>query len=269
MKNQKIMFPAILMALDCFAFLSQIQAVSPAPDGCYPDFTTAEGCGALNSLTTGSGNTGVGWRSLFSNSTASFNTGVGAGALILNNGDSNTAVGAAALLLNVSGTGNTAVGTDALVNSTGDYNTAIGANAGTDAGIGSNNIYIGDTGFPNDTNVISIGGIAASGTDYENTYIGGIYGASVSGGLPVYVSSDGRLGTILANGSAKLRMRSPKGAQPHVTLGEFQKQQKRIAELENTVARLAATVKEQAAHIQKVNAQLELNKHEPQVVGNP
>ncbi len=34
---------------------------TPTP-GCYPNFTTAEGCDALNSLTTGAGNTGLGWR---------------------------------------------------------------------------------------------------------------------------------------------------------------------------------------------------------------
>src|SRR4029077_15188139 len=130
MKNQKITFITILVALGCFALSPQIRAVSPAPDGCYPGFTTAEGCNALQSLTTGAGNTGVGWRALFLNSSGNFNTGVGAGALVLNNGDSNTAVGAAALLLNA-----------------GSNNTALGANAGTDPGIGSNNVYVGDPGF--------------------------------------------------------------------------------------------------------------------------
>jgi hypothetical protein len=39
----------------CFAFLPGAQGqLSPPPDGCYPNFTTAEGCDALNSLTTGS-----------------------------------------------------------------------------------------------------------------------------------------------------------------------------------------------------------------------
>jgi hypothetical protein len=38
---------------------------------------------------------------------------------------------------------------------------------GTDPGIVSNNVYIGDPGFAGDNNVISIGGIAASGTPYE------------------------------------------------------------------------------------------------------
>src|SRR3954464_12530035 len=111
MKNKITIQLAILTVLACFTVLPGARAVNPAPDGCYPDFTTAEGCDALNSLTTGAGNTGLGWRALFGNSTGNFNTAVGAGALVLNNADSNTAVGVAALLLNTSGTQNTAVGT--------------------------------------------------------------------------------------------------------------------------------------------------------------
>jgi hypothetical protein len=304
MKKQKNTFKAVLLVLGSLAFLPQMHAVSPPPDGCYPNFTTAEGCNALQNLTTGAGNTGVGWYALFGTSTGSFNTGIGAGALVLNNSDSNTAVGTAALLLNTAGTGNSALGTAAMVNndngtnntalgsfalqtntngnnntavgggalqnSTGDYNIALGAGAGTDPGIGSNNVYIGDPGFAGDENVISIGGIAASGTGYENTYIGGIYGAEVPGtALPVYVYSDGHLGTSLVNASGqKVRIRSPHGTQPQASLKEFQKQQKRIAELENTVARLVATVKTQAAQIEKVSAQLEVRKPARRVVAN-
>ena len=51
----------------------------PPPDGCYPGFTTAEGCNALNSLTSGAGNTGLGWYSLFFDTDGSYNTAVGAG----------------------------------------------------------------------------------------------------------------------------------------------------------------------------------------------
>src|SRR5262245_17229930 len=108
MKNRSTLLMSILPVLACLALLPGARAVSPAPDGCFPNFTTAEGCDALSSLTTGAGNTGLGWRSLFLDTTGSFNTGVGAGALVLNNGDSNTAVGAAALLLNTTGTQNTA-----------------------------------------------------------------------------------------------------------------------------------------------------------------
>jgi glyoxylate carboligase len=129
----------------------------------------------------------------------------------------------------------------------------------------------GDPGFPGDANVLSIGGIAASGTDFENTFIGGIYGASVNSGtaLPVYVDTDGHLGTtlVIADGQ-KVRMRAPTGAQPQAKLKDFQKQEKRIAELEATVARLAATVKEQAAQIQKVSAQVQMSKSAARVVVN-
>ena len=127
MQNRHIIFGAILSAL---AFLPGAQAVNPAPDGCYPNFTTAEGCNALKSLTTGAANTGVGWYSLFSNTTGNGNTGVGAGALALNNVDNNTAVGAVALFLNTTGLENTAVGANALVhNDSGSDNNAVGANA--------------------------------------------------------------------------------------------------------------------------------------------
>ena len=220
-KITNIIYPAFaLFAFGCFAFLPQIQAApnaygEPPADRCYPGFTTAEGCNALANLTTGAGNTGVGWYSLFFAGSSSFSTGVGAGALALSGGDSSTAVGAAALLLNTTGTQNTAVGTNAMVNnnngsnntalgafalsnSTSDYNTAVGAQAGTDPNIGSNNIYIGDPGFAGDTNVISIGGIAASGTPYTDTFIGGIYDTVVTD-RAVYIAADGHVGTLASS----------------------------------------------------------------------
>jgi hypothetical protein len=190
----------VSLVIGNFAISPMARAVSPAPDGGYPGGNTAEGQSALLSLTTGTYNTAVGIFSLLSNTDASFNTGLGAGALLSNIGNQNTAVGAGALLSNSNGSSNTAVGAFALFNnSTGDYITAIGSGAGTDPDIVSNNIYIGDPGFAGDENVISVGGIAASGTPYENTYIGGIYGASVNTGtaLPVYVDTDGHLGTNL------------------------------------------------------------------------
>jgi hypothetical protein len=137
MKHRTIILAITLSSVAWFAPLPGAQAVSPAPDGCYPNFTTAEGCDALNSLTTGFGNTAIGWRSLFSDTDGSFNTAVGAGALILNVGNQtvgegleNTAVGTAALLFNSTGSSNTAVGSTALENNiTGNFNTANGVQA--------------------------------------------------------------------------------------------------------------------------------------------
>ncbi len=125
MQNRHIIFGPILAAL---AFLEGAQAVSPAPDGCYPNFTTAEGCNALKFLTSGVGNTGLGAFALYQGSDGGSNTGVGAAALALNTADSNTAVGATALLLNTTGSTNTAVGRNALTNNiTAGDNNAFGA----------------------------------------------------------------------------------------------------------------------------------------------
>ena len=108
MKNRNLtIFTMGLSVLAWFGFLPKMQAALPPeipgnPDGCYPAFTTAEGCSALALLGSGIGNTAVGWYSLFLVGDANFNTGVGAGALALTTtgADSNTAVGTAALLLN-------------------------------------------------------------------------------------------------------------------------------------------------------------------------
>ncbi len=140
---------SVLTCFDCSPEAKAALQVAPPPDGCYPGFTTAEGCLALQKLTTGTGNTGVGWRALFSVVDASFNTGIGAGTLVLNRAGSNTAVGAAAMILNVTGDDNTAVGVNALaLNTGGEDNTAVGSfalanNDSTGAGLASNNTAIG------------------------------------------------------------------------------------------------------------------------------
>ena len=118
MKNRNVTFTTIFLALACFGLLPQMQAVVPPPDGCYPGLTTAEGCNALASLTTGIANTAVGWFSQHAVMDGSYNTAVGAGALDLNNANENTAVGTGALLLNTTGANNTAVGAFALINNT-------------------------------------------------------------------------------------------------------------------------------------------------------
>jgi hypothetical protein len=151
--------------LACSGFLPQTNAaldVAPPPDGCYPGFTTAEGCQALQGLTSGTANTGVGWRALFSAGASSFNTGVGAGALVLNTGDSNTAVGAAALLLNITGVQSTAVGTGALVFNNANSNTAVGFEALNSNVAGVTNAALGTFAAQNTTNSfnVAVGGFA-------------------------------------------------------------------------------------------------------------
>jgi len=158
----------------------------PTPEACYANFTTAEGCNALGSLTTGVGNTALGWRSLFLDTTGSFNTGVGAGALALNTGSSNTAVGAAALLLNTTGSNNTALGTDALVfNDSGSSNTATGyfalmnnTTGGSNTGIGGEALTANTSGNSN----TAIGNMALmnSQTTSDNVCVGSEAGSGIT-----------------------------------------------------------------------------------------
>jgi hypothetical protein len=105
-------------------------AVTPSPDGGYPEANTAEGGDALKGLTTGSGNTAIGFDALYTITTGGSNTATGCEALRFNTGSGNTATGYQALELNNSGGYNTAVGLHALFSSlTGNGNTADGYNA--------------------------------------------------------------------------------------------------------------------------------------------
>src|ERR1700730_17715467 len=70
-------FLFIAVALACFALLPMARAVTPAPDGGYPNNTTAEGANALLSLTTGIDNTAVGFGALFHTTTGGYNTAIG------------------------------------------------------------------------------------------------------------------------------------------------------------------------------------------------
>jgi hypothetical protein len=213
-------FLLIPLILVCFAFAPQTRAASdvvPPPDGCYPGFTTAEGCQALQFLTTGVANTGLGWRALFSADGASFNTGVGAAALVLNTADANTGVGTAALLLNGQGSRNTAVGAAAMVFNDGNattqegfYNGAFGAfalnanvsgfsnNAMGDSALFSNisaaaNVAIGDLALENNdstgdgaaNNNVAVGASALINdiNGSENTGVGSNVGPNIANGF--------------------------------------------------------------------------------------
>ena len=261
----------------------QAQALSPAPDGCYPNFTTAEGCNALNFLSSGAGNTGVGWRSLFSNTTANFNTGLGAGTLLLNTGDSNTALGAAALLLNTTATQNTAVGTAALLsndsdsmglgnnntavggtalqsNIDGSENTAVGTGAGQNIVNGFNNTYVGNfvgTLTPDESNTIRVGDLSnGNGAGSLACFIGGIFNNfQPVGGSVVEVTLDlanDKLGWDLgpsqsggASGVGVPRSAPQPHAHPAIPNGKVGK-----------VEKLEATVAQQQKQIETLTVQL-------------
>src|SRR5213080_2771593 len=298
MKNRITILVAILPVLACFALSPGAQAVSPAPDGCFPNFTTAEGCDALNSLTTGAGNTGLGWRSLFLNTTGSFNTGVGAGALALNNADSNTAVGAVALLLNTTGTQNTAVGTDTLVfndsgssntgtgyfalmnNTTGGSNTATGWEALTANTTGGNNTAIGNQALQSSETTsdhVAIGRMAGSGitTVDNNIIIGHDSGVhTVFGQVSDRCTIDNISGAPVSAATAAMVMVDSDGRLGTVTsdgpdLGGFSPKggirpqaipdAAKQAMLNRTVESLQATITQQQKQIEMLTAQLKEN----------
>ena len=86
-------FIIMRFVLMCVATLPGARAVSPAPDGGYPNGNTAEGQNALLHLTTGTFNTAIGLNSLESLTAGNFNTGVGAKTLVSNRASQNTAIG--------------------------------------------------------------------------------------------------------------------------------------------------------------------------------
>ena len=189
MKNRNIVTMLATGLLACFGFLPQTNAapeVAPPPDGCYPNFTTAEGCQALQFLTSGAANTGVGFRSLYATAAGNFNTGVGAGALVLNTDNDNTAVGAVALLVNTSGSDNTAVGTAALeFNDAGSQNVGVGGFAlnnttsDSNTALGFEALEFNTAHFTN----VGVGVFAAQNSDANfNTAVGGFSLSTNTGG---------------------------------------------------------------------------------------
>ena len=107
---------------------------------------TAVGWDALFVSTTGSDNTAVGDNAMGNSTTGNDNTAVGHAALGNNPpGDFNTAVGSVALL-NATGTGNTGIGHLALAFTTGDGSIGLGENAGHDVTGASGVICIGSPG---------------------------------------------------------------------------------------------------------------------------
>jgi len=174
---------------------------------------TANGVQALASNSTGNDNTANGVQALSSNTTGNFNTATGFAALVLNDaGTANTANGAYALYSNEIGNYNTATGQGSLFSNTGSNNTASGSNAlfynttggsnialGDSAGInlttGSNNIDIGNKGKAGESQYIRIG---TKGT-HTHTFIAGISGVTVGGGVGVIIDTNGKLGTVVSS----------------------------------------------------------------------
>jgi hypothetical protein len=218
---------------------------------------------ALLLNTTGSGNTAVGTAALENDTDGPFNTAVGLQAL-----------------QNATANANAAVGDLALVNlTTGFFNTAIGAASGQNQTTGHNNVYIGQgsVGVAGENNTCYIQGIANSSIPTANSAV-------------VFVdTTSGKLATILtdANGNrltlpiSQSQLQAAPLGQPKAVPERYfedghqailnlkvEKLQATVAQQHKQIATLTAQLREQAAQIQKVNAQLEVNKAAPQTVAN-
>ena len=152
----------------------------------------ANGLNALLGNTTGNDNICQRVNALTTICTCIGNTANGVQTLHNNtNGYSNTANGSYALYSNSTGSFNTAYGGDALVNTTGSNNIGVGFIGGSNLTTGSDNIDIGNQGMAVESSTIRVG---TQGTQIA-TFIAGISGTVVGKGEPVFVDSNGQLGT--------------------------------------------------------------------------
>ena len=160
-----LFFAALALAYPALSPITQ--AVTPPPVGGYSGQNTATGDYALFNLTTGSRNTAIGFWALNTNTT----------------GGKNTAIGFQALVDNTTGTNNIALGYAAGVFTAGD-----------------NNIHIGNVGAE-ESDTIRIGTVAGRGIrDFQsNTYIAGISGVTIAGGVPVIIDANGHLGSTTSS----------------------------------------------------------------------
>ena len=173
----------------------QIGGTSVLSIGSPADSNLFLGVGAGTNNTAGQGqyNTFSGYQAGYSNTTGVENTFSGSLAgYRSSNAVGDVFVGSLAGVNNLSGSSNTFVGVEAgYYNTTGFNNVFVGGGAGYLNAYGNNDIYIGDAaGSPDESTTIRIG------TTYQTAaYIGGIYGSASPSGVPVYINSDGLLGT--------------------------------------------------------------------------
>ena len=270
------------------------------------NLNTAIGDNALFSNTVGFQNTAVGGLVLVNNDTGNANVAIGSLALYSNfTGGGNTAVGEQALFDNQSGILNIALGFAAGTRTTGDNNIVIGdiGVAGE-----SHTIRIGGDGFGGGPQTAAfIAGISGTAVVGDAVVVdgNGQLGTVASSARfkknikPMDKTSEAILGLkpvsfqyrsdsketpqfgLIAEEVAKVnpdlvvRNRNDEiysvryEAVNAMLLNEFLKEHSTVQELKTEIAALTTTVKEQAAQIQKVSAQLEASKPAPQVVNNP
>jgi hypothetical protein len=262
----------------------------------------ATGVQALFSNTTGFHNVAAGFQALFSNTTGNHNTADGDNALVHNTtGILNTAIGGHALDQNVTGSSNVALGFQAGLNITGSGNVCIGENILGLAGesnvtrirnIGStaqaNGVFVtvgagGKLGFqvssrrykenikPMDKASEALFALKPVSFRYKQeidparSFDFGLIAEDVATVNPDLVARDEDGKIVTVRYQAVYAMLLNEFLKEHRKVDE---QEKTIAELKSGMTALASIVKEQAAQIQKVSAQVEASKPARQVVNN-
>ena len=253
---------------------------------------TATGFQALQNNTTGVNNTAGGVNALISNTT----------------GFGNTAMGFQASQSTTTGGGNTAIGGALLFNITGDSNTALGVSAGSGVTTATNVICIGTDGADvnNSCFIGNIHGVTTQIGDAIPVLIdsAGQLGTmnssrrfkkeikpmnnaseSILGLQPMtfHYKSDktdtpqfGLIAEEVAKVNPDLVVRDENGeiytvrydAVNAMLLNEFLKEHHKVEKLEAMVGSLAAIVKEQAAQLQQVSAEIRINKPAAKVVSS-
>src|SRR6266567_4412582 len=260
----------------------------------------AMGFQALNA-NTAFNNVAVGDQALRFNSTGFSNVAVGSVALVNNTtGNRNTAIGGSALVINDTGALNTAVGVEALFSNNGTNNIALGFRAGSNLTAGNNNIDIGNAGVAAESATIRIGSFQT------RTFIAGIRGRTTgfANAVPVLIDTAGQLGTASSSRRFKNDIKSMDEASeailalkpvtfhyksdstgtpqfgliaeevaavnPDLVVRDDQGQIYTVRYDAVNAMLLNESLKEQAAQIQKVSAQIELQSVPPStVVNNP
>ena len=186
----RLAFCLTAVVLVCFGLSPTVQAGTSLGTG-----NTADGAGALHSLTTGIHNTAEGYQTLFSDTIGSYNTATGSQALRSNgDGNRNTATGFQALFFNATGTDNVANGWRALFHNNNDVNTAVGREAlnGNTSGDSNNatgyrSLFSNTTGVWNEA--FGFEALRNNVTGRENTAIGDSAGFEVTGSFNINIGS--------------------------------------------------------------------------------
>jgi Chaperone of endosialidase len=270
------------------------------------NFNTADGNAALSSNTTGDENTATGTGALRSNTDGDHNTAIGDFALQSNtDGDNNTAIGSGALS-NATGMQNTALGVGAGSGVT-TANSVICIGSGVAGENVSESCYIGNifNATSSSGSAVFVNATGKLGTitssrrfkekikpmDQVSKALFALKPVSFRYKKEIDPAGTSQLGLVaedVEKVNPDLVVRDKEGKAYSVRydqvnamlLNEFLKEHRKVENLKNDfqttvaqqqkeIAALTATVKEQAAQIQKVSAQLEANKPAPQVVNNP